>query len=137
MRDSLIAFNATVQDIQRNADTVPIVLELNKATHIFSLSLYEGWSFDISVSSVNGTGLGQIRDRWNATREVVGLEGIDLINEPAVLNSLSEGVNVVMSNRLFIALHSFHRHQVPDRAGFIGFDQYRSNNGSVLPHNVR
>ncbi|KAL0942059.1 uncharacterized protein CTRU02_204822 [Colletotrichum truncatum] len=51
-------------------------------------------------------------------------------NAALVLNNLSIGVRMRIDNSWFVALQTYHRHQVPTRAGFHGFDQYRNSDGN-------
>jgi hypothetical protein len=65
----------------------------------------------------------------NATTKTLTL---DATANATVVDALTEGMTVRVDNSWFLALHSFHRHQIPSRAGFYGFDQFRDAKGDPI-----
>lgn len=53
-------------------------------------------------------------------------------NSADVLSSISEGARLRFDNLWFLALATYHRHQVPTRQGFYAWDHLRASDGSPL-----
>ncbi|WKX15437.1 PKD domain-containing protein [Streptomyces sp. NL15-2K] len=53
-------------------------------------------------------------------------------NADEVLKSLKPGSRIRVDNRWFLALHSYHRHQIPARAGYTAWNQYQDADGKPL-----
>ncbi|KAI1250140.1 hypothetical protein MGN70_007192 [Eutypa lata] len=53
-------------------------------------------------------------------------------NTARVLKGLVGGAKVRLDNRWYLALHAFHRYQVPLREGFYGFDQFLDADGQPI-----
>ncbi|KAH7119213.1 hypothetical protein EDB81DRAFT_766824 [Dactylonectria macrodidyma] len=49
-----------------------------------------------------------------------------------VFSSLDKGLNVQIDNLAFIAMHPYYRYQIPKRAGFYGFDQFKDAEGQPI-----
>jgi hypothetical protein len=54
-------------------------------------------------------------------------------NSADVLDALASGCVLRADNRWFLALHTYHRHQVPMRPGYYTWDQYRGPDGQPIP----
>jgi hypothetical protein len=52
--------------------------------------------------------------------------------DPAVLSELTPGVRVRIDNSGYLALQTYHRHQVPESDGFHGWDQFLDKYGRPL-----
>lgn len=105
--------SATVTDIAATKDRVTITLE--SSSPLSSLT-----PVDVTVPG---------HDAVSAT-----VHSPTTVSVPAsaaeIVHSLATGATVRVDNRWYVALSSYARHQIPDRDGFAGYDQYRRPDGT-------
>ncbi|KAM0329472.1 hypothetical protein ACHAQA_004781 [Verticillium albo-atrum] len=124
IRDALVDFRVTIAQIERDEQGVPTSVTLQGAPADLNTAGLEFNLFGDDEEQV-GTLLGFLEESGNVVTLKSG-------NSDAVLDTLSEGTQLRIDNRLFIALHSIHRHLVPARGGFYGFDQFRDDDGKPI-----
>ncbi|KAF4916391.1 hypothetical protein CGCVW01_v010100 [Colletotrichum viniferum] len=65
--------------------------------------------------------IGALTGTWNpSTKSIMATKD----NPDIVLSNLTQGQRIRVDNSWFIAMHTYHRHQIPNRPGFYGFDQF-------------
>ncbi|CAH0045676.1 unnamed protein product [Clonostachys solani] len=123
-RDALIEFNSTIHSVNVGEDRLvsEFVLE-NLPTHAADAV---GLGFSVMV---NGT------QRWFSgtldfsSRTVYILAGAAEVT----LAALTQGENIIVDNRWFLAAHTYHRHQLPQsQGGWYAHDCLRHGNGSAI-----
>ncbi|PLB55900.1 hypothetical protein P170DRAFT_471295 [Aspergillus steynii IBT 23096] len=124
-RAALINITATVEEVERDSNDVPTTLVLNQAPSNVSHPA----ALEFSVYSADGKTKHAVSGSLDLERRVLILAND---NDPAVLGNLTAGQSLRIDNRWFLALHTYHRHQVPTRDGFYGFDQLRDADGNPL-----
>ncbi|WP_198653531.1 PKD domain-containing protein [Actinocorallia populi] len=116
---------ATITKVERNAQNAPTGLVLDGTP-----SNPDPAGLDFTVYAADGTTkIGTLSGTLDRGAKVFTL---DSGNAAEVLDALDEGARLRIDNRWFIALHAYYRHQVPKRAGFYGFDQFRDADGQPL-----
>lgn len=121
-RSARIDHTATVTRVDRGAGNTPTALVLDSVP-----ANPRGTVLDFAVSPASGTAvIGGLTGTLDSARKVFTLgEG----NSPEVLGALAPGVRLRSDNRWSLALTAYHRHQVPARAGFDAWDQFRGPDG--------
>lgn len=122
-RDRLVEFNATVEGIQRGADNVPVGITLSNVP--------EDSPSELEFTVVTG-------DQQDASfTGYISKEDRSVFiyrdNNATVLDQLEEGAQLQADNRWYLAVHAWHRHQVPsveDR--YYGYDYLRRNDGKPI-----
>lgn len=125
-RDSLIDFNATVRKVTRGAENVPVDIELDIA--VPSKASLRNWyelTIQSACSGVEGESTFTGRMDPNSTSVLLYSD-----NNSTILNCLEENVKLRVDNRWFLAMHAFHRHELPTREGYYVLDYLRNKNGT-------
>ncbi len=52
--------------------------------------------------------------------------------DPTIINMIAAGDRVRVDNSLYLALQTYHRHQVPNDPDYYGWDQFRNSNGNPI-----
>ncbi|KAF5243551.1 hypothetical protein FANTH_8130 [Fusarium anthophilum] len=125
-RQELLDYKASIISIQCDTNQVPVELSLDAAPK--SARTY--W-FDINIISPDGEVVGKItaKGRDNSNDKTVTLHPN---NDPALLSTLQQGIQVQISNRMFLAMHALNRYSVPKRAGYYGYDYLRDFDGAPI-----
>lgn len=81
---------------------------------------------------VTPTGPGGEKNEAVTCRLAPGSNVVEIASaqEPGVLSTLSPGATVDVDNRWYVAAVGYPRHQIPTRAGFEAYDQYRNDDGT-------
>ncbi|OQE16380.1 hypothetical protein PENSTE_c024G08528 [Penicillium steckii] len=123
-RSSLIDFNATVLQVNRDSKGTPVDIILNKSP---SKAPRRNW-YDITIES-QCNGVKENKDFTGQMEPDSGKVVIYSDNNSTVLNCLDKGVKVRVDNRWYLSLHTFHRHEVPAEEGYYAFKYLRDKNG--------
>ncbi len=110
---------ATITQVERDAAGKPQSLVLDSAPAIddpagLDFTVYDG-----------ATRLGSLTGSLDPVTKVFTIGGGDL-------NAVDSGKQLRIDNRWAVALTSYHRHQVPTRAGFTAWDQFRAPDGTPI-----
>ncbi|KAL4907749.1 hypothetical protein BDW74DRAFT_175529 [Aspergillus multicolor] len=133
-RDRLVEFNDTVLALERDEDGVPVALSLHDAgsglvQQLEKMGAEAPFDLEFTILSHNDT-----LDSGIFTGLVNPKGGSVFIyrdNNTTVLSRLAEGVRVQADNRWYLAVHTWHRHQVPlVEDGYYGYDYLRDPNNS-------
>ncbi|KAM0334535.1 hypothetical protein ACHAQA_001565 [Verticillium albo-atrum] len=121
-RNSIYEFDGTVQRVQVGTGDIPISIILDKVP-----SKPPGFGLQFTIQSKSrkstlGVFTAQLDKR---TRTAI----VDPDQDSAVLALLTKGTSLRVSNRSWLAASVYHRHQVPTRAGFYGYDYLRKSDG--------
>ncbi|GJC86675.1 hypothetical protein ColLi_09513 [Colletotrichum liriopes] len=130
LRGALVEFNTTVQSVELDAGgkVNKIVLDTSPA------SVSDIYGYDLTVTGPNGTELGTLGGTFYASSKVMAFnDSTAASNDPSLQNQLSKGIRLHVDNRWSLAAHAYYRHQVPQRPGFYGFDQFQTTNGTLYP----
>ncbi|KAL2825850.1 hypothetical protein BDW59DRAFT_179822 [Aspergillus cavernicola] len=119
-RDSLVEYNATVEEVQLGEDDVPVGIKLDNVPEVSPDEL----EFTIlSEGEEVGSFIGLVNKEDGSVY-------IYSDNNATILANLAEGVQLLADNRWYLAVHTWHRHQVPAlEAGYYGYDYLRTDNG--------
>ncbi|KAH7385042.1 hypothetical protein BKA64DRAFT_628841 [Cadophora sp. MPI-SDFR-AT-0126] len=124
VRAAKFEFTSIIQKVERDGQNLPLSLILenvpaNLPTVGVDYNLYS--SDDQLIGPLTGT-LDSSSGTFTLTTG----------NSNATLMVIANGLKLRIDNRWFIALHAYYRYQVPRRAGFYGFDQFRNANGQPI-----
>ncbi|KAF0320486.1 hypothetical protein GQ607_012242 [Colletotrichum asianum] len=73
--------------------------------------------------------IGTLTGTWNPiTKSIM----VTKDNPDIGLSNLTQGRRIRVDNSWFIAMHTYHRHQIPNRPGFYGFDQFMGPDGAPM-----
>lgn len=73
--------------------------------------------------------IGALTGTWNpSTKSIKATKD----NPDIVLSNLTQGQRIRVDNSWFIAMHTYHRHRIPNRPGFYGFDQFMGPDGAPV-----
>ncbi|KAF2012734.1 hypothetical protein BU24DRAFT_484461 [Aaosphaeria arxii CBS 175.79] len=123
-RNSLIEFNATVQHITQSQIHAPVAIALNDTPSSIDTN-----GLEFNVISANGDQQGYFTGALDLqTNEVV----IHPESNTTVVASITNGSQLYINNRWYLAIHSYYRHQVPESRDFYGYDFLRDADGR--PH---
>ncbi|KAK2685868.1 hypothetical protein QWA68_015087 [Fusarium oxysporum] len=124
-RHALINYNTTITKVATGLNNTPtkVVLDFvpsNATTHGFDFTVYSG----------NGNSeLGSFQGYLDAAQRTVSIyTGANA----EVLSAIQKGARLRVDNRWFLALHTFHRHQIPSTGNYYGLDFLRQSNGEPL-----
>ncbi|EYE92861.1 PKD domain-containing protein [Aspergillus ruber CBS 135680] len=123
-RSSLVEFNATVLQVNRNAQSTPVDIMLNASP---SAAPRRNW-YDFTIQSQ----CSGVKKGGTFTGHMDPGSGKVIIysdNNSTILNCLEKGVKVRVDNRWYLALHTFHRHEIPTGEGYYAFDYLRNEDG--------
>ncbi|KAH6987157.1 hypothetical protein EDB80DRAFT_817952 [Ilyonectria destructans] len=125
-RKELIDYTTSIKSISRGANNMPVQLTLNKAP-----KTARAYWLDLTIISSSGKVIGTIQAKGasNSNSKVIDLHPD---NDAAVIDQLDKGLKVLVDNRAFLAMHGYHRHQLPSREGFYGYDYLRTADGSPV-----
>lgn len=124
IRSSLIEFNATIIEVNRGSENIPLDIVLSASP---SAAPRRNW-YDVTIQSeCNGvkTGGAFTGHMDPDSGKVTIYSGYN----STVLNCLRKGVEVHVDNRWYLALHTFHRHEIPTSEGYYVFDYLRNADG--------
>ena len=125
-RSSLIEFNATVTQVNRDSDNTPVDIVLDKSP---SSAPRRHW-YDFSLlSQCKGAKKGATFTGHMEPDS--GKVTLYSDNNSTVINCLAEGVKLQVDNRWNLAVHTFHRHEIPTSKGYYAFDYLRNQNGTA------
>ncbi|HSA53295.1 MAG TPA: Tat pathway signal sequence domain protein [Yinghuangia sp.] len=120
-RAARIDHTATVTRVDRDAQNTPTALVLDSVP-----ANPRGTLLDFAASRSDGTAIGTLAGTLDSASRVFTLAAG---NSPEVLGALAAGGRLRSDNRWSLALVAYHRHQVPTRAGFDAWDQFRAADG--------
>ncbi|KAK6207529.1 hypothetical protein QIS74_12610 [Colletotrichum tabaci] len=130
IRGALVDFSTTVQGVERDGSGMPISIVLGTAP----ASVADIYGYDLTVFGLNGTELGVISGTlYTHSKTMAFNDSTTAANDRTIQKQLAEGARLQIDNRWSLAAHPYYRHQVPQRAGFYGFDQFRTANGTLYP----
>ncbi|KAF4980555.1 hypothetical protein FDECE_17860 [Fusarium decemcellulare] len=84
---------------------------------------------DFTILSANGIDAGQLEGTLSSDKT---LTVNATFADSSALEAVNEGAQLRIDNRWFIAMHAYHRYQVPTREGFHGYDQFRNASGKPI-----
>jgi len=84
----------------------------------------------ITVSTGDATGFSSPLEAIEDDKIIIGA-GFGIANLPEMLSKIRPGDIVQLDNSNYVALQTFHRHQVPD-ATYSAWDQYRDKDGNPM-----
>ncbi|KAI3390239.1 hypothetical protein diail_11256, partial [Diaporthe ilicicola] len=122
IRAALVNSTATIAQVVRGADGAPVEILLDNLPNVtttpgLEFTLYNGTA---EIGPLSG----------NLTEEALIL---DSGNNATILGALSDGLQVRIDNAWNIALHAYHRYQIPPaNEGYYGYDQYRDAAGNPI-----
>lgn len=130
IREAKTDHMSTIVQVNRDAQDVPTSLVLGNVPVI-----KDPVGFDYTAYDADGTVIGQVSGSLDPATKVFTIAK----ETPAkVLNSIDAGDSLRIDNRWFIALSSYHRHQVPTEPGYDAWDQLRSADGTpIYPQRAR
>lgn len=121
-RAALVEYDATVTNIQASKDDLPVVeldsIPANPPARGLEFTLVDALGEQASFTGHLDADSKTVTPDANA--------------DPEVLATLREGTKLRVDNRWYLAVHGFHRHQVPTRPGFYGYDYLRDDVGSPI-----
>ncbi|KAJ0424566.1 hypothetical protein BJY00DRAFT_308993 [Aspergillus carlsbadensis] len=121
-RGSLVEYNDTVQEVVLGADGVPTSIILSKVP--------KGSPIGLEFTIVDG---GQELGTFAGLLDK-GDRSVYLYDENNIttLSHLAVGTHLQIDNRWYLAIHTWHRHQIPPlEAGYYGYNDYlRTKNGT-------
>ncbi|KAJ5171738.1 hypothetical protein N7492_004331 [Penicillium capsulatum] len=124
-RSSLIEYNATVLQVNRDSDNTPVDAVLDKSP---SKAPRRNWYEFTLLSTCKGANKG---DTFTGHMEPDSDKVIFYWSENStILNCLAEGMKVQVDSRWNLALHTFHRHEIPRHEGYYAFNYLRKENGT-------
>lgn len=86
---------------------------------------------NITFESGQASGKRLMLDRIVGNKLIMGKSyGMDDLIE--VLNGVKPGDHVLLDNSDYIAIQTYHRHQVPEDKSFVGWNQYRDEKGDPI-----
>ncbi|KAL4862101.1 hypothetical protein BDV12DRAFT_203380 [Aspergillus spectabilis] len=122
-RDSLVEFNVTVEEVQLGDDGVPVGITLG------SIPEESPDELEFTIQR-DGEDVGSFTGLINKNDRSVYIYND---NNATILANLAEGVQLQADNRWYLAIHGFHRHQVPPlEDGYYGYDYLRNDAGEPL-----
>jgi hypothetical protein len=122
-RSRLIDWTTTISRVSHGPDG-SVVIFLNDLPFISSPI-----GLDFTIYNTSGTKLGVVWGSLNVPTKEIRL--YDASNATAV-DAIIAGLKVVVDNKNFLAMHAYHRHQLPSYDDFHTFDQFRSDTGYSL-----
>ncbi|KAL2803249.1 hypothetical protein BJX63DRAFT_437109 [Aspergillus granulosus] len=124
-RRSLVEYNDTVQSVERDANGVPVGIRLGV--------IPEGSPIGLEFTILSASGDQDLGSFTGLLNKDDGFVYIYSDNNPAILAYLAEGTQLQIDNRWYLAVHTWHRHQVPPvEDGYYGYDYLRDVNGEPL-----
>nr|CEG05035.1 unnamed protein product [Fusarium clavum] len=121
-RKSLVEYNATIQAVEVGDRGVPVAIKLNEVP-----PTPPEFGIQLVVKSKDGKSrLGTFTAQLDSRLKTAV---IDLEQNSTVLALLTQGTQVNVNNRAWLAAASYHRHQVPTRDGFYAYDYLRDTDG--------
>ncbi|KAL5334202.1 hypothetical protein BJX70DRAFT_405570 [Aspergillus crustosus] len=122
-RDSLVEFNVTVEEVQLGDDGVPVGITLSSIPEESPDEL----EFSIQIEGEDVGSFTGLIDKEDRSVYIYS------DNNAAILANLAEGVQLQADNRWYLAIHGFHRHQVPPLAdGYYGYNYLRDDAGEPI-----
>lgn len=130
IREAKTDHTSTIVQVNRDAHNVPTSLVLNNAPII-----KDPVGFDYTVHKADGTVIGRVSGSLDPATKVFTIAK----TTPAkVTTRINAGGSFRMDNRWFIALSSYHRHQVPRGPNYDAWNQFRSPDGTpIYPQRAR
>ncbi|TCC36623.1 Tat pathway signal sequence domain protein [Kribbella speibonae] len=110
---------ATITRVNRDASGAPVSLVLGSVP-----SIHDAVGLDFTLYD-GATKLGSLTGSLDTAKKVFTISGGDL-------DAVATGRQLRIDNRWAVALTSYHRHQVPTRAGFTAWDQFRAPDGTPI-----
>lgn len=124
-RNARIDYVSTVETVNLDGQGAPVSLILDSVPG--SLSKV---GMDFTLYQADGTtAIGTLAGSLDLETKIFT---IGSGNSSGTLSAISEGVKLRSDNSWPLALASFHRHQVPSRAGFYAWDHLRASDGTPL-----
>ncbi|KAF3801506.1 hypothetical protein GCG54_00014721 [Colletotrichum gloeosporioides] len=125
---NFVNLTATVKEVIETTGDVDLVSNVTLEGVTDKIVNFDGLEFtflDTDCSSKVGT----LTGTWNPiTKSIM----VTKDNSDIVLGNLTQGRRIRVDNSWFIAMHTYHRHQIPNRPGFYGFDQLMGPDGAPL-----
>lgn len=116
--------SAIIQKVQRDPQNLPLNLTLDSVP-----ANLPNAGLDYNLYSSDDQLIGPLTGTLDNSS---GIFTLAAGNSNATLSAIATGLKLRIDNRWFIALHAYYRYQVPSRAGFYGFDQFRNSNGQPI-----
>ncbi|KAF7555024.1 hypothetical protein G7Z17_g2468 [Cylindrodendrum hubeiense] len=124
-RKKLFKYQATVREVRFGTDNIPNEIILDK----FPSNVPDhGLEFTIQSKDGEGTA-GTFTAELDQSSKTARIK---VNNSPTVLASLVKGTKLSIDNRWFLSMLGYHRHQIPTRSGFYGYDYLRNQNGEPI-----
>ncbi|KAK1714091.1 uncharacterized protein BDZ83DRAFT_723281 [Colletotrichum acutatum] len=130
MREAVVDFNATVEDVQLDNDGKLVSIRLDTVPE----AVADVYGYDLGLLGADDFKLGTISGTLStANYTMLFTDYTADANDATLTKFIAKGVKVHIDNKSSVAMHSYYRHQIPERAGFYGFDQFRTVNGTNCP----
>jgi len=125
-REAKIDYFANIQQVASNSSQRPLSLKLDSAPAGSSKTF-----LDYTLYAADGvTRIGTVTGTWNPVSKMFTI-GSDTTS--TVLSAIQPGAKLRIDNRWSLALTSYHRYQVPSRAGFYAWNQFRQEEEPIYP----
>ncbi|OAL48551.1 hypothetical protein IQ07DRAFT_632884 [Pyrenochaeta sp. DS3sAY3a] len=136
-RSAVVEINATVLDVERDSQGIPIQVRLSPVPKSAAFDLdWDGKGYLFSIFAANGTRLGDLAGRFNHTTSTATFGVPENATNNALLYAhIESNATIHISNKQIIALSAFHRYQVPrplEDRGYIGYNVLRNVDGIPL-----
>ncbi|KAK1721977.1 hypothetical protein BDP67DRAFT_499180 [Colletotrichum lupini] len=130
MREAVVDFNATVEDVQLDNDGKLVSIRLDTVPE----AVADVYGYDLVLLGADDSKLRTISGTLStANYTMLFTDYTADANDATLTKFIAKGVKVHIDNKSSVAMHSYYRHQIPERVGFYGFDQFRTVNGTNYP----
>ncbi|KAG4440841.1 hypothetical protein IFR05_003654 [Cadophora sp. M221] len=124
IRAAKFEYSAIIQKVVRDPQDNPLSFTLEAVpANLPTVGL------DYNLYSSDDQLIGLLRGTLDSSSRILTLAAG---NSNVSLSAIASGLKLRIDNRWFIAVHAYYRYQVPSRAGYYGFDQFRNSNGQPI-----
>ncbi|KAK2766323.1 pkd domain containing protein [Colletotrichum kahawae] len=125
---NFVNFTATIEEVIAISDDDDFVFNITLGGLPDAIGEFDGPEFTLLDTSCSSE-IGIVAGTWDpVTKTIMATKD----NSAAVLGKLNQDRQIRVDNSWFIAMHTYHRHQIPTRPGFYGFDQFMGPDGVPL-----
>jgi hypothetical protein len=123
-REALLNYSTTVTQVSLGSTGSPSSFSLASLPPVSNVA-----GIDFVVYDAAGKQVGLVWGALNVAAKTVQLYDA---SDPAAVAALHAGAKIRMDNAFFLAMHTYHRHQIPTSSGFHGFDQFLGVSGKPI-----
>lgn len=131
-RNATVSFEAIVEETVTDGAGIPVSMILETTHGLPPPKAWVNEFYDFTILAPNGSILGVLAGKFDRITKTATINSsINSSSNTQYLPwSLAKGAKVRVDNQWSLAMRAYYRHQVPDGAGFYGFDQLRKPDGS-------